>query len=202
MELFTQKVVTKLSKIWVWDPGSGINLFRIPDPGVKEAPIPDPGSGSATLQKTNLFEKFFCLLLFEGTLHHFSKINVKKKSQNSRNQGFFLLFLLDDRRGIRIRSRIRTQTSDLLIRIQEAQKHTDPTDSNSGPDPQHCMYDHQWPSVHGNFFQAVTIRGGRTSRGWRPSCNTSRGREKELSAASVWPPMLQVSSGLESRGFF
>jgi hypothetical protein len=42
---FTQKVVTKVSKIWVWDPGFGIrdlgseiwdpekNLFRIPDPG-------------------------------------------------------------------------------------------------------------------------------------------------------------------------
>jgi hypothetical protein len=37
----------RLSKIWVWDPGSGKNLFRIPDPGVKKAP--DPGSGSATL---------------------------------------------------------------------------------------------------------------------------------------------------------
>jgi hypothetical protein len=47
IELFTQKIVTKLSKIWVWDPGSGKNLFRIPDPGVKKAP--DPGSGSATL---------------------------------------------------------------------------------------------------------------------------------------------------------
>jgi hypothetical protein len=43
IELFTQKVVTKLSG----DPGSGKNLFRIPDPGVKKAP--DPGSGSATL---------------------------------------------------------------------------------------------------------------------------------------------------------
>jgi hypothetical protein len=39
-ELFTQKIVTKLSKIWVrdpgseiWDPGSGKNLFRIPDLG-------------------------------------------------------------------------------------------------------------------------------------------------------------------------
>jgi ribosomal protein L19 len=34
IELFTQKFVTKLSKIWVWDPGSEIrkNLFRIPDP--------------------------------------------------------------------------------------------------------------------------------------------------------------------------
>jgi hypothetical protein len=42
IELFTQKIVTKLSKIWVWDPGSGKNLFRIPDPGVKKAP--DPGS--------------------------------------------------------------------------------------------------------------------------------------------------------------
>jgi hypothetical protein len=31
----------------IWDPGSGKNLFRISDPGVKKAP--DPGSGSATL---------------------------------------------------------------------------------------------------------------------------------------------------------
>ncbi len=44
LELFIQKIVTKLSKIWVWDPGSGI-----PDPGVKTAP--DPGSGSATLSR-------------------------------------------------------------------------------------------------------------------------------------------------------
>jgi hypothetical protein len=54
MELFTQKIVTKLSKIWIWDPRSGILDPRsgirrkpIPDPGVKKAP--DPGSGSATL---------------------------------------------------------------------------------------------------------------------------------------------------------
>jgi hypothetical protein len=39
IELFTPKIVTKLSKIWVWDPGSGKNLFRIPDPGVKKAPV-------------------------------------------------------------------------------------------------------------------------------------------------------------------
>jgi hypothetical protein len=32
------------------DPGSGKNLFRIPDPGVKKAP--DPGSGSATLGRS------------------------------------------------------------------------------------------------------------------------------------------------------
>ncbi len=52
IELFTQKNLTKLSKIWVWDPGS-----KIRDPGyektysgVKKAP--DPGSGSATLGAT------------------------------------------------------------------------------------------------------------------------------------------------------
>jgi hypothetical protein len=48
IELFTQKIVNKLSKIRVWDPGSGKNLFRIPNPGVKKAP--DPRSGSATLR--------------------------------------------------------------------------------------------------------------------------------------------------------
>jgi hypothetical protein len=36
IKLFTQNIVTKLSKIWVWDPGSEIR-----DP---EKPIPDPGS--------------------------------------------------------------------------------------------------------------------------------------------------------------
>ncbi len=36
IELFTQKIVTKLSKIWVWDPRTGTR-----DP---EKPIPDPGS--------------------------------------------------------------------------------------------------------------------------------------------------------------
>jgi hypothetical protein len=56
IELFTKKIVKKLLKIWSWDPGSeiqdpgsGKNLFRILDPGVKKHLIPDPGSGSATL---------------------------------------------------------------------------------------------------------------------------------------------------------
>jgi hypothetical protein len=43
--LFTQIFATDLSKIWVWDLGTGTNLFRIPGPGVKKAPDP----GSATL---------------------------------------------------------------------------------------------------------------------------------------------------------
>ena len=41
VEVFTQKIFNMISNIWVWDPGSGKNLFRIPDPGVKKAP--DPG---------------------------------------------------------------------------------------------------------------------------------------------------------------
>jgi hypothetical protein len=47
LELFTKKIVTKLSSIWVRDPRSGIQKKPIPDPGVKKAPV--PGSGSATL---------------------------------------------------------------------------------------------------------------------------------------------------------
>ncbi len=49
IKLFTQKIVNKLSKIWVWDPGSEIrdpektySGPRVPDPRVKKAP--DPGS--------------------------------------------------------------------------------------------------------------------------------------------------------------
>jgi hypothetical protein len=33
IKLFAQKIVTKLSKIWVWDPGSAIRKKPIPDPG-------------------------------------------------------------------------------------------------------------------------------------------------------------------------
>jgi hypothetical protein len=33
MDLFTQKIVPKLSKVWVWDPRSGIRKKPIPDSG-------------------------------------------------------------------------------------------------------------------------------------------------------------------------
>jgi hypothetical protein len=46
IELFTPKFVTKLLKIWVWDPGSGKNLFRIPDPGPGVKKAPDPRSAT------------------------------------------------------------------------------------------------------------------------------------------------------------
>jgi hypothetical protein len=35
-ELFTQKIVTKLSKIWVWDPRSGIRKKPFPHPGSRD----------------------------------------------------------------------------------------------------------------------------------------------------------------------
>ncbi len=51
IELFTQKIGQALKNMGlesgIRDPGSGTNLFRIPDPGIKKAP--DPGSGPATL---------------------------------------------------------------------------------------------------------------------------------------------------------
>jgi len=54
IELFTQKIVSKLSKIWVWDPGSEIRDPEKTYSGSriqrsKRHRIPDPGSGSATL---------------------------------------------------------------------------------------------------------------------------------------------------------
>jgi hypothetical protein len=42
MELLTQKIVNKLAKIWVWDPGSGKNLFRIPDPDPQHCVVDSP----------------------------------------------------------------------------------------------------------------------------------------------------------------
>jgi hypothetical protein len=68
IELFTQKIVTKLSKIWVWDLGSEIRDpgKTYPDPGVKKAP--DPGSGSATLilsyedQRVRTLDPTFCAM--------------------------------------------------------------------------------------------------------------------------------------------
>ncbi len=70
IELFTQKIVTKLSKVWVWDPGSGKTYPGSRIQGVKKAPDP----GSETL--------------------HFSKLKSKKESQNSRSQGFSYYFCM------------------------------------------------------------------------------------------------------------
>jgi hypothetical protein len=49
IELFTQNIVTKLSKIWVWDPGSRIRKKPIPDPGSKG----EKGTGSRIRNAAN-----------------------------------------------------------------------------------------------------------------------------------------------------
>jgi hypothetical protein len=51
IEVFTQKIFTMLSSIWVWDLGSGIRKKPIPDPGSRGQKAPDPGSRSATLEE-------------------------------------------------------------------------------------------------------------------------------------------------------
>ena len=49
IELFTQKFVTTVSKIGVWDPRSGIRKKTYSGSGSRDKKAPDPGSGSATL---------------------------------------------------------------------------------------------------------------------------------------------------------
>jgi hypothetical protein len=55
IELFTEKIVTKLSKIWVWNPRSGKTLFRILDPGVKKAPDPRSATLSTITNDAPIF---------------------------------------------------------------------------------------------------------------------------------------------------
>jgi hypothetical protein len=62
---------------------------------------PDPGIFVIDLQDANkkiVKKQFFCLLLFEGHLHHFSKIKRPKDVTKQYESRFFLLFFLDDRR--------------------------------------------------------------------------------------------------------
>ncbi len=66
----------------------------------------------------------------EATFTSFLKIKSHKEVTKQEELRFFLLFLLDYRR---IRIRIRTSCLWIHIRIQEAQKHTDPD-----PAPHHC----------------------------------------------------------------
>jgi hypothetical protein len=54
LELFTQKIVTKLSKIWVRDPRSGIRKKPIPDPGARG----QKGTGSRIRIRNTGFWKY------------------------------------------------------------------------------------------------------------------------------------------------
>jgi hypothetical protein len=60
IEIYTQKIVIRLSKYGVGIRDSEKNLFRIPDQGVKKAL--DPGSGSATLLFTVPVPTFLYLI--------------------------------------------------------------------------------------------------------------------------------------------
>jgi hypothetical protein len=61
IEVFTQKIFNMLPNIWVWDPrsGTGKNLFRIPDPGVKK------GTGSRIRNTA-----FYPSRIPESKIHH------------------------------------------------------------------------------------------------------------------------------------
>ncbi len=68
--------------------------------------------------KFNLFLSCFAYYFLKVRLHHSSQIkNNHQEAQNSRNQGFFLLFLLDDGR----------------MWIREAQEFTDPNTAGHPP---------------------------------------------------------------------
>jgi hypothetical protein len=64
-EIVKKKIWSSFQRIniWVWDPesgirdpGSGIHLFRIPDPGPGVKKASAPGSGSATLATTSVVD--------------------------------------------------------------------------------------------------------------------------------------------------
>ncbi len=61
--------------------------------------------------------------------------------------------MLDDRRFM---IRIRNHASNLWIRIQEAQKHTDPTDPNL--DPQHCCIGEYLGSHRSSYLPSAVVR--------------------------------------------
>jgi hypothetical protein len=80
-------------------------------------------------QKIIFLTKFFCTLLFEGTFTSFFKRKKSKRSHKTVEIKVFLTFCTNDRR--------------IQIRIQEAQKHVEPVDSE--PDLQHCLVVHLCP---------------------------------------------------------
>jgi hypothetical protein len=98
------------------DPGSGKNLFGIPDPGVKKAP--DLGSGSATLKKsfTNCPVCFICyekLCLLVKTLRKIQRLLIFAKVKFSR-----IIFYCWSRE-----SRLQQQTTSCFVDIPVSMVH-------------------------------------------------------------------------------
>jgi len=80
IELFTQKIANKLSKIWVWDPGSEIR-----DPGKTYSGSRIQGSKRHRIPEPDPQHWFFLLFLFRI---RFGCLNPDPRSEGSRYQGF------------------------------------------------------------------------------------------------------------------
>jgi hypothetical protein len=73
IEVFTQTIVTKLSKIWVWDPRSGIRKKPIPDPGSRG----QKGTGSRIrIRNTDQNDKQTCTFWVFSFLSLLQKISA------------------------------------------------------------------------------------------------------------------------------
>jgi hypothetical protein len=75
IELFTQKIVTKLSKIWLWYPGSEIRdpekTYSIPDPGSRV----QKGTGSRIRIRNTVSASYFAIDTAYRYLDRLSKCN-------------------------------------------------------------------------------------------------------------------------------
>ncbi len=67
VELFTQKFVTELKKIWGWDPGSGKKPIPKPGSGSRVKKAPDPGRIRNTdYSHFKFFRKFAEIFVAQG----------------------------------------------------------------------------------------------------------------------------------------
>ncbi len=87
VEVFTPKIFNMLSNIWVWDPGSGKNLIRIPDPGSRgqkgtgsRIPDPDPQHWQYIL-KRNYMYIVYCIIIV--------RLNIKLSGPNLSTTNIF-----------------------------------------------------------------------------------------------------------------
>jgi hypothetical protein len=104
IELFTQKIVTKLSEIWVWDPGSEIRDPEKPHSGSRIQGSKGTGSririrntaGSATSLSgtgTNLFYEYnvhLHSLFWQSSVAHFQFVSIEQPGKNKIYQTFSL----------------------------------------------------------------------------------------------------------------
>ncbi len=94
IEVFTQKIVTKPSKIWVWDPRSGIREKPIPDPGSRG----QKGTGSRIRIRNTAVVGNFCPLADWFRIHSGSGSETLEgnKLNDSKKRGFPSLIMFHD----------------------------------------------------------------------------------------------------------